>query len=418
MVQIAVIDVETTGKIPHRHNRIVEIAVVVIEPTGSISREFVTLINPERDIGPSHVHGLVSADILSAPRFHEILGGLFTALDGCGAVAGHNVRFDHSFLHLECERAGCKLPDIPRYCTMQLGGGGKLAAVCDSYGIHLDHAHSALHDARAAAALLVALLNDAPQLRSEVSGLRPTQWPSFPNANVPLVTREASRKARSQTPTYLQKLLAHLEPELPEDENESAATAYLELLDQVLEDRQINEKEGEALIDVAIQWGMAREQVLKVNLEYLNRLVAVALEDGIVTDAERRDLNLVANLLGISQKTLDNLLLNKSTRERIPSPHRETISLPSKNEDFRGKCVCFTGECLCRIDGQLISRETAQMLASRHGLMISESVTKKLDVLVVADPQSQSGKARKARDYGIRILHEPVFWRALGLKVE
>jgi DNA polymerase-3 subunit epsilon len=45
-------------------------------------------------------------------------------------------------------------------------------------------------------------------------------------------------------------------------------------------------------------------------------------------------------------------------------------------------------------------------------------VTKKLDILVVADPHTQSGKARKARQYGTRIVHEPVFWQMLGVTVK
>lgn len=59
----------------------------------------------------------------------------------------------------------------------------------------------------------------------------------------------------------------------------------------------------------------------------------------------------------------------------------------------------------------------AAELATRAGLEVVESVTKKLGVLVVADPQSQSGKARKARQYGIRILHEPVFWKLIEVDV-
>ena len=57
----------------------------------------------------------------------------------------------------------------------------------------------------------------------------------------------------------------------------------------------------------------------------------------------------------------------------------------------------------------------AEQLAADAGLRVMERVTKKLDMLVVADPASQSGKAKKAREYGIRILAEPVFWRLLGL---
>jgi hypothetical protein len=32
---------------------------------GEVGREFVTLINPERDIGPTTIHGLTASDIVS-----------------------------------------------------------------------------------------------------------------------------------------------------------------------------------------------------------------------------------------------------------------------------------------------------------------------------------------------------------------
>jgi DNA polymerase-3 subunit epsilon len=56
MVPLAVVDVETTGLNPYRHDRIVEVAVVVVELNGQVIREFTTLINPERDIGPTSIH--------------------------------------------------------------------------------------------------------------------------------------------------------------------------------------------------------------------------------------------------------------------------------------------------------------------------------------------------------------------------
>jgi hypothetical protein len=45
-------------------------------------------------------------------------------------------------------------------------------------------------------------------------------------------------------------------------------------------------------------------------------------------------------------------------------------------------------------------------------------VTKKLNILVVADAFTQSGKAKKARKYGTRIMPEIVFWQSLGVEVE
>jgi DNA polymerase-3 subunit epsilon len=37
-------------------------------------------------------------------------------------------------------------------------------------------------------------------------------------------------------------------------------------------------------------------------------------------------------------------------------------------------------------------------------------VTKSLDILVCADPESMSGKARMARDNGIRVIAAAAFW--------
>lgn len=42
------------------------------------------------------------------------------------------------------------------------------------------------------------------------------------------------------------------------------------------------------------------------------------------------------------------------------------------------------------------------------------NVSKGLDVLVVADPDTQSGKATKARQLGTGVMAEPVFWQAIG----
>jgi DNA polymerase III epsilon subunit-like protein len=101
---IAVIDVETTGLSPRCGDRIVELAIVVIHAHGPILREFVTLLNPERDIGPTHIHGLTASDVRHAPRFADVAGLVTETLAGCTAIAGHNIAFDHRFLRAEFER--------------------------------------------------------------------------------------------------------------------------------------------------------------------------------------------------------------------------------------------------------------------------------------------------------------------------
>lgn len=132
---IAVVDVETTGLFPFRNDRVVEVAVVVIQSDGLIEREFVSLVNPVRDIGPSSIHGLTSEDLLHAPQFGEIAALLMDALSGTVAIAAHNMRFDQQFLESEFSRMGCPLPECFTICTMQLAGGGRLTECCGDYGI-------------------------------------------------------------------------------------------------------------------------------------------------------------------------------------------------------------------------------------------------------------------------------------------
>ena len=50
-----------------------------------------------------------------------------------------------------------------------------------------------------------------------------------------------------------------------------------------------------------------------------------------------------------------------------------------------------------------ITREMAHKLAVEHGLVVKKGVTKDLDFLVVADPDSMSGKAKKAREYSTKV---------------
>jgi DNA polymerase-3 subunit epsilon len=114
-------------------------------------------------------------------------------------------------------------------------------------------------------------------------------------------------------------------------------------------------------------------------------------------------------LLGFDEQTLERVL---SEARRNPSE-----AVPA-GCDLKGKSVCFTGELLGCIGGSPISREQAEDLAAQAGLIVAERVTKKLNILVVADPLTMSGKAQKARQYGTRIMAEIAFWNAIGIAVD
>jgi DNA polymerase-3 subunit epsilon len=102
-VEFCVLDIETTGLFPGGSDRITEISVLRVEPNGTLVSQYSTLVNPQRDIGQSSLHGIWSRDVLDAPVIEEILGDVVAMLQGTVAV-GHNVTFDLRFLGHEFER--------------------------------------------------------------------------------------------------------------------------------------------------------------------------------------------------------------------------------------------------------------------------------------------------------------------------
>ncbi|MCH8989596.1 MAG: 3'-5' exoribonuclease [Chloroflexi bacterium] len=413
---IAVIDVETTGLYPFRHDRVIEVAAVVVGADWRIEREFVSLVNPERDIGPSSIHGLTSEDILHAPQFGEIAGLLLDVLSGTVAIAAHNVRFDLQFLEREFSRLGHDLPDCFSICTMLLAGGGKLTDCCDDYGISPEgEAHHALADARAAARLLACLLSDGPSMVQELRQLAPIHWPTIPITGKQPVTRDESRRRQTEPPTFLQRLLGQMDDHDLPTAADGAVMAYWALLDRVLEDRHVDDSEADALVETAAKWGLSGGQIGLAHRDYLDQLAIAAVADGITTDAERRDLKLIARLLGQEKRDLDEILSEAAAK--ASETHHESATDMVGESSLSGMRVCFTGELQGLYDGRMISRQLAEELATRAGLIAVDSVTKKLDLLVLADPHSQSGKAKRAHRYSIRIMQELVFWKAIGVEV-
>ncbi|MDB5338841.1 MAG: polymerase epsilon subunit [Planctomycetaceae bacterium] len=414
-LELAVFDIETTGLFTGRHDRIVEIAMIRMTEKGEILDEFVSLVNPERDIGPTSIHGLESSDIASAPTFRDLAGELCERFDGTTLLAGHNVRFDQRFLLSEFERCEIKAPDFSVMCTMSLCGGGKLVDCCADFGIEFDgQQHSALDDSRATAMLLRHLLvtgtsdvdiyidRPAPP---DLRGLLPICWPKVPKGNRPPLTRQHAQ-ARVHNNSYLERII-ELRTSAPC--HSSDEMAYSALLERVLEDRRIEDTESALLIETALDWGLSREAVARIHEDFLKRLVIAALLDGVVTEVESRDLQTVARLLGLDQTLLKSQV--ELATQRLGAATRAVAPA----NDLRGKSVCFTGELRSRVNGDIMTREQAHFFAAAAGLVISTSVTKSLNILVVADPETQSGKAKKARDYGTRILAENVFWNSIGV---
>jgi DNA polymerase-3 subunit epsilon len=420
-----VIDIETTGIYPGRHDRIIEIAVVRMSPDLEIEGEWATLVNPRRDIGRTDIHGIEAADVAHAPAFEEIAADAAIRLRDA-VLVGHHLRFERGFLAAEYERCGVRLPELPGLCTLDLAyrllpeaPSRKLGYCCEQAGVLHEDEHTALGDARATAALLARFIEQAKQHRLSTLqdlGCEPLAWPTEPWLTGLTPTGKRLERAqaagrRGEERSYLARLVEGM----PGDEARSAREAeYLALVDRVLLDRRVTMEEAQLLRDTAGSWGMTRSDVREAHRAYLASLASEALVDRRVSDAERRDLEQVCDVLGLHRAVLDVLLSESPTR---PTAEGQPPAGPEPTASLRGKSVCFTGEMLGTFRGERITRELAEKVATEAGLEVRSTVTKKLDLLVVADPDTQSLKAKKAREYKIPIMAERAFWKALGVPI-
>ena len=103
----------------------------------------------------------------------------------------------------------------------------------------------------------------------------------------------------------------------------------------------------------------------------------------------------------LSQKLSKGLEVNKADMEETIK-HVRIIKQESAVGSLTGKSFCFTG-------AMEYKRKDLQAMVTAHGGTNLDSVTKNLAYLVIADPDSTSGKAKKARELGITLISPEQF---------
>lgn len=402
----AVLDVETTGLNPGRMDRIVEIAVVLVSDDGRIEEEWSTLVNPQRDVGPTRIHGITATDVLAAPTFQDLMGRVLGLLEGRVLVA-HNADFDVGFLLAELRQAGTEVDDatrVPRLCTMRwssafvASSSRRLIDCCQAAGVDLTNAHTAAGDARATAELLRHYLRASPPpppWQDVMHQAVAYRWPvtaGFGDA----LARSRSQIVREPKHAWLERVVSHM-PRA----GDAQVDSYLAVLEMALLDGFLAEHEKETLIETAQNSGLDRDTVLDLHMKYLRAMAEVALEDGIVTESERADLKSVAVLLGLPSNAVKQAL--EAVREGVYEGSYALSTSAIRLE--AGDRVVFTGN-------MNRARDAWERDVRRFGLETG-GVTKATKIVVAGDPNSLSGKAAKARSYGIPIVTEKAFARLL-----
>jgi DNA polymerase III subunit epsilon len=172
----SIIDIETTGG-SARSERITEIAIY-IHNGKTITDEFVSLINPERNIPYfiTNLTGITNEMVEDAPKFYEIARKIIELTEGKIFVA-HNARFDYSFIRQEFKSLGFNyrrsILDTVTLSRKLLPGHSSysLGNICKDLNITINGRHRAAGDAFATTRLFELLLEKDFEMSGRQSNL-------------------------------------------------------------------------------------------------------------------------------------------------------------------------------------------------------------------------------------------------------
>ena len=307
----AVLDFETTGLNPGT-DRVVEVSVMRMEPGKAPEMVLDTLINPQRLVAATEIHGITDTDVADAPRFQEVAGEVVKALSDA-VLAAYNVYFDIRFLEYELSRAGVA-ESPPHLCLMylrpmlDLGCRCRLGEACMAHGIEFSESHIAAQDVQASARLMEVYLGEMQRrdIRTfrDLAALRTYKFVrSFELApfnadtasHLPRCARLASRGRRDGVSTAT----TPIEP-LPSRQTANRALAiYWDALKAVVSDLMITDEELDHLKRTEEQLGLKPEQVRVLHARAFGSAISQFIDDQWLDERERRKLKRLHQCLSV-----------------------------------------------------------------------------------------------------------------------
>ncbi len=299
---IAIIDFETTGLAPGP-DRVVEVSVVRAEPGKEPVLVLDTLINPDRPMAATEIHGITDRDVVDAPRFFEIGGDFIRAISGC-VVASYNVYFDIGFLTYELRkiRVACVPPHV---CLMylrpllEMGKRCSLFTACCESGIPLPHAHQSAADAFASAQLwkiyLSAMEEHGMQKFKDLSQKKQYKFlnsleadPLSPptEAEMPHLANVKSRSVKMQQEYHR----GGAQPPTQTVDRHDVIHRYWSELTTVLSDLELTRDEANGLAKLRNQLKLTQEEIKGMHARVFADLLLLTIEDRIISADEQNQI--------------------------------------------------------------------------------------------------------------------------------
>lgn len=385
------VDIETTG-VDSDIDRIVEIGLVKFTADGTVLDEFATLVNnPGSSDRARQVHGVEDTDLVDAPYTGDVLGEVFAFMNGTVLVA-HNFAFENGFLAAAAEHAGLALPDVLGVCTLatsrrQLDGRAYSLTVMykTATGQFPEHKHTALGDARACRAVLLWLLDEAPE-PLHLSDRPPALTSSYVDAAPCQINY---RPVDSSKQTVADMLAAFPQSPYPRAGDPGEIEKYRVLLAETVENQHLTFDEAETLARQARRTRLTGSQL---SMLYRQAWDTAFPKDKDIPWAElepvrRREMYRLADALGL-------VSLASEIRQAI-----DACAEPAPSEESRYLRTLRIGIAGDDNDVVLLRKR-----AEEYGAKLAVNITKTVQWLATTTPDAVDAKHNSARKLAISMI--------------
>lgn len=341
-----------------QHEHLLEVAAITLTIAGEVS-EWHTLICPERDIHSESEHGLTSSDIAHAPSFQDIAGDLTEQISGA-CVVGFGMKKSLRILTAEMYDAGIKTDITENYLDIYNIFSIK-GLLKEGLPSEPDRSAPSLLQARTTMHLFIRFFKH----------LNETGTPVACAGSIPPTSGRVLHRGHNNWNQMGDRASVDL-------------TSYIELLRDIMEDGKIDPDEAEKLRKFeAEKFETNSSAKITARRAYVHEEIDIALEDEILDESEEIHLHNIVRELHQGSDIVDRRLRQYKVREIEIEPLSH------------GTLVVRTGVSQGMNEGDI------ERILSEHGFTVHGNISKKVKLIVAADLESNSSKARKAREYGI-----------------
>ncbi|AQT70062.1 DNA polymerase III PolC-type [Anaerohalosphaera lusitana] len=285
---IAVIDFETTGLTPGV-DRVVEVSVYRMEPGKKPVLAFDTLVNPQRPMSATEIHGITEDDVANAPVFSDIAGGLVDSLSGC-VVSAYNVYFDIKFLAYELNQLG--IPQTPpHFCLMYmrpmlgLGKRCNLEKACEYHNVDYKAVHIASSDAEASASLMERYLEEMTKQKVRTFGdLARLKKYKFTESFVASPMNGAGGLRLTKSERFLSR--SGFQSSIEINPERQALAEYWEALRMVVADLEVTDEELAQMLQLRKEIHLPKEKIRMLHAKAFASVISQFIDDKWLDDKE------------------------------------------------------------------------------------------------------------------------------------